>query len=230
MQPDDLVVNQRRHWQETYRAHPRMYGEQPSTAALYAADLFGSAGVTNVLELGAGHGRDALYFAANGFTVRATDVSSVALQQLDDTARERGLAHAVRTFTHDVRDPLPFPDASVDAVYAHMLLCMALSTAEIRSAVVEIGRVLRPGGMFVYTVRHTGDPHYGAGTAHGDDIFEHSGFAVHFFTRDLVDDLASGWTLSEVHPFEEGELPRRLWRVTQKTLTKTSARTPRPAR
>ena len=38
---------------------------------------------------------------------------------------------------------------------------------------------------------------------------------MHFFDRVLVDDLAQGWTLVEVAPFEEGELPRRLWRITQ---------------
>ncbi len=119
------------------------------------------------------------------------------------------------TAVHDVRDPLPLSDASVDAVFAHMLLCMALSTKEIRALVSEVCRVLRPGGAFVYTVRHTGDSHYGTGTAHGDDICEHGGFAVHFFDRALVDTLADGWTLNEVHAFEEGELPRRLWRVTQ---------------
>jgi SAM-dependent methyltransferase len=83
--------------------------------------------------------------------------------------------------------------------------------------VEEVGRVLRPGGLFVYTVRHTGDAHYGHGSAHGDDIYEHGGFAVHFFSRRLVEDLAEGWHLREVHPFEEGELPRRLWRITQTT-------------
>jgi hypothetical protein len=78
-------------------------------------------------------------------------------------------------------------------------------------------RVLRPGGLFIYTVRHTGDAHYGQGIAHGDDIYER--FAVHFFSRTLVDDLAAGWTLQEVHPFDEGDLPRRLWRVTQTAPT-----------
>lgn len=87
---------------------------------------------------------------------------------------------------HDVREPLPLPDASVDAVFAHMLLCMALSTKEIHTLMNEIRRVLRPGGTFVYTVRHTGDAHYGTGTTHGDDIYEHGGFAVHFFDRDLM--------------------------------------------
>lgn len=62
-----------------------------------------------------------------------------------------------------------------------MLLCMALSTEEIHAQVTEVRRVLRPGGVFVYTVRHTGDAHYGADTGHGDDIWEHGGFAVHFF-------------------------------------------------
>lgn len=212
---DELADAQRQHWQNTYTAHPGMYGEQPSAPAVHAAEVFHAAGAQDVLELGAGHGRDALYFARQGFTIQATDFSPNGLQQLQHAAQSQGVAERVTTVVHDVREPLPLPDTSVDAVFAHMLLCMALSTKEIHAAVGEIRRVLRPGGTFVYTVRHTGDAHYGAGTAHGDDIFEHGGFAVHFFPRHLVDSLADGWTLNEVHAFEEGDLPRRLWRVTQ---------------
>lgn len=210
-----LAEVQGRHWQSTYDAHPGMYGEQPSAAAVYAAELFHAANAQNVLELGAGHGRDALHFARGGFEVTATDVSSVGLSQLDERAREQDLTSRVTTLVHDVRNRLPLPDASIDGVFAHMLLCMALSTREVHALVDEVRRVLRPGGAFVYTVRHTGDAHYRAGIAHGDDIYEHGGFAVHFFDRALVDDLADGWTQAEIHPFEEGELPRRLWRVTQ---------------
>ncbi|MFZ3493078.1 class I SAM-dependent methyltransferase [Streptomyces sp. 5.8] len=167
------------------------------------------------MELGAGHSRDALYFAGAGFMVLATDFSTTGLEQLEKAAREQGVAERVTTAVHDVREPLPFTDGCVDAVFAHMLLCMALSTQEIRRLVNEVRRVLRPGGTFVYTVRHIGDAHYGTGIAHGDDIYERGGFAVHFFPRHLVDALADGWTLEEVHPFEEGDLPRCLWRVTQ---------------
>ncbi|MFF4646988.1 class I SAM-dependent methyltransferase [Streptomyces sp. NPDC001389] len=212
---EGLDEAQRRHWQSTYAAHPGMYGEEPSAPAVHAAAVFRAARVGDVLELGAGHGRDALFFAGEGFTVHATDFSPVGLEQLRDAARSRAVAERVTTSVHDVREPLPLPDASVDAVFAHMLLCMALSTDELHALVAEVRRVLRPGGVFVYTVRHTGDAHYGAGTAHGDGIFEHGGFAVHFFDRALVDALADGWILDEVHAFEEGELPRRLWRVTQ---------------
>ncbi|WP_053686536.1 class I SAM-dependent methyltransferase [Streptomyces sp. IGB124] len=212
---EDLAEAQRAHWQSTYSAHPGMYGEEPSAPAVHAADVFRAAGARDVLELGAGHGRDALYFARKGFAVQATDFSPVGLQQLQATARAQGIDQRVDTAVHDVREPLPLPDASVDAVFAHMLLCMALSTKEIQALVDDVARVLRPGGTFVYTVRHTGDAHYGAGVAHGDDIWEHGGFAVHFFPRTLVDTLADGWTLNEVHPFEEGDLPRCLWRITQ---------------
>ncbi|MGP3982735.1 putative glycolipid-binding domain-containing protein [Streptomyces sp. KR80] len=210
-----LAEEQRRHWQRTYEADPEIYGPQPSDPAVHAALVFRKAGAHTVLELGAGHGRDALYLARAGFEVTAADFSSTALARLRDRAEAEGLAERVETMVEDVREPLPLPDGSVDAVFAHMLLCMALSTEEIRALVGEVARVLRPGGVFVYTVRHTGDAHYGTGTSQGDDIYEHGGFAVHFFDRKLVDSLAEGWDLREVHAFEEGTLPRRLWRVTQ---------------
>jgi SAM-dependent methyltransferase len=211
----ELAEAQRAHWQQTYGSHPGMYGQEPSAPARHAATVFRASGSRNVLELGAGHGRDALFLAREGFTVQATDFSATGLEQLRQAARDHNVADRVSTMEHDVRTPLPLADASVDGVFAHMLLCMALSTKEICAVVEEVRRVMRPGGSFVYTVRHTGDAHYGAGTAHGDDIYEHGGFAVHFFPRHLVDTLADGWTLDEVHAFEEGELPRRLWRVTQ---------------
>ncbi|MFG3507133.1 class I SAM-dependent methyltransferase [Streptomyces sp. NPDC047821] len=192
-----------------------MYGQEASAPARHAASVFRTSKGREVLELGAGHGRDALFFAREGFTVQATDFSATGLEQLRQAARDETVAERVTTAVHDVREPLPLADGSVDGVFAHMLLCMALSTKEIQAVVDEVRRVLRPGGSFVYTVRHTGDAHYGAGTTHGDDIYAHGGFAVHFFPRHLVDTLANGWTLNEVHAFEEGELPRRLWRITQ---------------
>ncbi len=178
------------------------------------AEAFAAAGAHRVLELGAGHGRDALYLARAGLAVHATDFSETGLEQLRARAEAEDLTE-VTTAMVDVRKALPLPDESVDAVYAHMLLCMALSTTEIRALVAEVRRVLRPGGVFFYTVRHTGDAHYGAGVDHGDDIYEHGGFAVHFFSRQLVDDLAADWKLQQVNEFEEGALPRRLWSVVQ---------------
>ncbi|MCX4407045.1 MULTISPECIES: class I SAM-dependent methyltransferase [unclassified Streptomyces] len=72
--------------------------------------------------------------------MHATDFSATAPEQLTAAARESGLADRITTTVHDVSDPLPVPDASVDAVFAHMLLYMALSTKEIRATMDEIAR------------------------------------------------------------------------------------------
>ncbi len=69
---------------------------------------------------------------------------------------------------------------------------MALTTAQLEALTAEVARVLRPGGLLVYTARHTGDPDAGAGTEHGDGMYESGGFIVHFFDRALVERLARG--------------------------------------
>ncbi|MFJ8025793.1 hypothetical protein [Streptomyces sp. NPDC096311] len=76
----ELAEVQREHWQQTYGENPGMYGEEPSEPAVHAAAVFRSAGAHEVLELGAGHGRDALYLAREGFTVLATDFSPAGLE------------------------------------------------------------------------------------------------------------------------------------------------------
>src|SRR5687767_6240429 len=75
----ELGDAQRAHWQGTYTSHPGMYGEEPSAPAVHAAGVFRAADAQDVLELGAGHGRDALFFAREGFSVHATDFSAVGL-------------------------------------------------------------------------------------------------------------------------------------------------------
>jgi len=64
----------------------------------------------------------------------------------------------------------------------------------------EHRRVLRPGGLVVYTARTTADAHCGTGTSRGDDIVEYGGFIVHFFDQSLVDRLAAGFELVTTQP------------------------------
>ncbi len=201
---------QKAHWQRTFADNPDMYGTQVSEPGRYAIELFARDGAHDLLELGAGQGRDTIGFIRAGFQVTALDYEGDALQTLQDKVSVLTVA------LQDVRGPLPFADTSFDAVYSHMLFSMALTTSELESLAAEVHRVLRPKGLHVYTVRHFGDKHYGAGIPHGDDMYEHGGFVVHFFDRPLVDRLAQGFTAPELFEFEEGDLPRRLWCITQR--------------
>jgi hypothetical protein len=91
---------------------------------------------------------------------------------------------------------------------------MALTTDELERLSQEVRRVLKPNGLNVYTVRHTGDAHYGTGAHRGENMYEVGGFIVQFFSREIVERLARGYQIVSVDEFEEGGLPRKLFRVT----------------
>ena len=211
-----LLYGQRDHWAATFSANPDMYGTDPSEPAVAAATRFARAGITDVVELGAGQGRDTLYLARRGFHVHALDYAPGAVETIRAKAEAAGATELVRADRHDVRDPLPLADRSVGACYSHMLFRMALTTPELQRLAEEVRRVVRPGGLVVYTARTTEDAHFGAGIPRGEDMYEHGGFIVHFFGRALVERLAHGFELLDVGELTEGQLPRRLCQVTMR--------------
>jgi SAM-dependent methyltransferase len=212
------VAGQQQHWTDVLAERADRYGTAPSEPARGAAGLFADGAAVDVLELGAGQGRDSLFLARQGFQVTALDFTEPGAAAVRRKAAAEGLAHAVDVVVHDCCEPLPFSDGSFDACYSHMLYCMALSTAQLEALSREVWRVLRPGGLQLYTVRTTADPDYGRGPSHGDDRFESNGFIVHFFSRELAERLARGFELLEVGEIEEGELPRRLFAVAQRKV------------
>lgn len=210
--------HQREYWDRTFARQPEMFGAEPSDPAWAAAELFLAEGKVDLLELGAGQGRDTLFFACKGLRVWALDYAEEAVETIRAKAEAAGLSEFISASRCDVREPLPFAEGSLDACYPHMLFCMALTTPELEWLSAEVRRVLRPGGLHVYTVRTTADAHYGAGIHRGDDMYEVGGFIVHFFGRALIEDLAAGYELLDVTEFEEGTLPRCLFRVTMRKV------------
>ncbi len=218
MNGDKGALNgQREHWQRTFVSEPEMFGAEPSYAARQAAGGFPQEGQKRILELGSGQGRDTLFFLRSGFEVCALDYSGPGLEAIRQKAEGAGLGSRLKTVEHDVRQPLPFGADGFEGCFAHMLFCMALTRRELAGLAREVWRVLEPGALCVYTVRNVEDPHYGVGVHHGEGLYEvPGGFVVHFFDRGLVEELAAGYKVCRVEAFEEGELPRRLWLVTQR--------------
>ncbi len=209
----ETIDAQQEHWEQTFTEKLDMFGVEASDSARKAAEIFKKEGKREILELGCGQGRDTIFFLKNGFQVYALDYSEKGLKAIAGKAQELGLLKFVTTRVHDARNPLPFDDTSFDACYSHMLFCMALTTSELRFLFDEIRRVLKPGGLNIYTVRHTGDVHYRAGIHRGEDMYEMGGFIVHFFSREKVEILAKGYEIVSIDEFEEGGLPRKLFRV-----------------
>lgn len=209
-----VLDTQRQHWETTFSEEAEFFGEEPSYPAQKAAELFKKEGKTKILELGAGQGRDTFYLARNGFQVYVVDYCEGGIEAIKEKAQHLGLSQSITAVCHDVRKPLPFDDGSFDGCYSHMLFCMAFTTRELEFLSREAGRVLKPDGINVYTVRTTKDKHYGAGIHRGEDMYEVGGFIVHFFSKEKIEHLAKGYKVEGVEEFKEGELPRKLYLVT----------------
>ena len=97
-----------------------------------------------------------------------------------------------------------------------MLYCMALSNLDLENLNKEIFRILKPGGINIYTARHTDDGDYKNGIHMGEDLYENDGFIVHFFSKDKVNQLAKGFEILDIEKFEEGSFPRKLFKVITK--------------
>ena len=106
--------------------------------------------VKNLLELGAGHGRDSIFFASNGIQVAALDYSNAGIEIILHKAKKEKKELQVNSITFDLRNALPFPNSYFDAVYSHMFLNMKFSKDELSFIISEIRRVLKDGGLIFF--------------------------------------------------------------------------------
>ena len=195
-----------------------MFGLEPSTAAFKALKSFKDKNIRDIIELGAGLGRDTVYFAKNNIHVQALDYSKASIESIKNKSKNFNLTNFIKTEIFDVRKKLPFESNSIDGCFSHMLYCMALSNFDLENLNNEIHRVLKPGAINIYTVRHTGDGDYKNGIHRGEDLYENDGFIVHFFSEDKIKELSKGFQVLKVEKFEEGKFPRKLFIVENRKL------------
>ena len=216
---DTKALNQQsQHWESNFSSKPEMFGLEPSTPAKKALKIFKNNKTNKIVELGAGLGRDSIYFAKNSIHVEALDYSQSGIKNINQKIKQNNLSNLIKTKIFDVRKTLPFKNNSIEGVYSHMLYCMALTTSDLESLNKEIHRILKPGGINIYTVRHTNDGDYKKGIHRGEDMYENDGFIVHFFSKNKIKSLLDGFINLETTSFEEGSFPRKLYFVVNKKL------------
>ncbi len=202
---------QSQHWEKNFSNKPEMFGLEPSISAKKALNFFKEKKINNIIELGAGLGRDSIFFAKNNIKIQALDYSSSGIKIINHKIKKDNLSNYISTKLFDVREKLPFQDNSVDACYSHMLYCMALTIDDLQKLNNEIHRILKPNGLNIYTVRHTNDGDYKNGKHIGEDLYENDGFIVHYFSEVKVNSLLNGFKNITLEKFEEGTFPRKLF-------------------
>tara|TARA_B100000700_G_scaffold50366_1_gene53523 strand:+ start:1133 stop:1786 length:654 start_codon:yes stop_codon:yes gene_type:complete len=216
---DNIILDQQsQHWETNFSNKPEMFGLEPSISAKKSLKIFKDQSISKIVELGAGLGRDTIYFAQNSICVEALDYSFSGIKQIKQKINNNNLSKFVTTKIFDIRNKIPFQDNSVEAFYSHMLYCMALTSKEIEKLNNEIHRVLKPGGINIYTVRQIKDGDYQKGIHRGEDLYENDGFIVHFFSKEKVNSLLGGFKNISIEEFEEGDFPRKLYFVINKKL------------
>jgi malonyl-CoA O-methyltransferase len=101
----------------------------------------------NVLDLGSGTGRHALWLAAGGAAVTAVDFSQGMLEE----ARRKPGAEKIRFLCHDLHTPLPLRDGELDLVVSGLVL---EHLRELDGFFAEIKRVLKTNGRAVVSAMH----------------------------------------------------------------------------
>ena len=209
---------QSQHWEDNFSNRPDMFGLEPSIAAVKALKIFKENNISKIIELGAGLGRDTIFFAKNAIQVEALDYSSSAIKKINQKAEELNLSKFIKTKFFDVRKKLPYNNGCIQGFFSHMLYCMALSDFDIENLNNEILRVLDKGGINIYTVRHVHDGDFKNGTHIGGDLYENDGFIIHFFSKNKIKKFLKGFKNLDIENFEEGSFPRKLFIVQNKKI------------
>ena len=145
-------------WDNRYRTAGQIWSGQPNPQLVaQAASL--TAG--DALDVGCGEGADAIWLAAQGWTVTAVDISAVALDRAAARAAAQGteIAGRISWRQADLLTWSPGPPR-FDLVSAQF---MYLPGADLESLHRRLAAAVRPGGTLLIVLHHPDDLKAGVG-------------------------------------------------------------------
>lgn len=141
------------YWNQYYRN--KVCSTQPSPFAKYVSTLVEPG--KKLVDLGCGNGRDSIYFANMGLQVVGMDLSSSAIQMLE----QRGVPNACFLCGDFIRHPAHTPEC-YDYAYSRFTI-HAINPKQETLLLQTMYQALRSGGKFFIEVRSVHDPLYGKG-------------------------------------------------------------------
>lgn len=162
---------------------------KPTDFGIKATQIMNAKGITSLLELGPGRGRDTFYFDQQNFNLTAVDISDAIVRYLSEKTK-------ATVIQSDIKD-ISFADNSFEAVYARLSLHY-FSDEDTDLIFEKIFNILIPGGLLFVQCKSTKDWEYGKGEKIGKDIFKH-GHIRHFFSNEYLKEKANKFNIIELY-------------------------------
>lgn len=202
-------------WNEMHKIkkfRPKYPSEQ---VVQYIFRNFRRDGTEKVLDMGCGAGRHTVFMADENIIPYGIDYSESGTFYTREALINKGYTqYADNIKVADVTD-LPFPDEFFDGLISYGVLYY-LNIEAIRKAISEIRRVLSAGGAAFVVVRSTDDyrAKYGLKTEEHNTLIinendetkcasNENGMLMHFFDRDELAELFSGFKNVKIDMIEE---------------------------
>ena len=148
-------------WKKSYEGEtPPHWAEdfEPSPLAGRLLNLLPEESGNQILEIGAGNGRDSIFFAKKGNQVTGIDLAPGAIKLAEENAKKNGVADKINLSVAKA-ESLPFANEHFDAVYS----ISVLHSTVLPESMAEISRVLKPQGkalIYLYEMNESGGKKY----------------------------------------------------------------------
>jgi SAM-dependent methyltransferase len=193
----EVRTGQAEYWEAWHQSNDSfdqatVHAESLDMFSVAMAEIAGSP----VLELGCGHGWDAVELASRGYDVTAIDFSATALKKASRLAAKRHVSldlHAVDL----AHTPYPWPADTFFGAFSYLALHY-FDDHTTHAIFADLRRILRRQGNLTLVVRSTSDPLYGHGERLGPHLFRHGGHIRHFFNSHYMSELLDGWKIERL--------------------------------
>ena len=189
---DELFKREEFRWRE---AHERV---------VEFAQLLRERSSWRILDLGCGTGRHLVYLAKEGFEPFGIDISPTGLEYARQWLEQEGLQAELKQ--SDMTE-VPYPDGFFDgAISIHVIYHGTLE--QMRKAIGEIHRTLKPGGLALLTFQSKRSYRYGRGreiepNTFIPDIGEDRDVPHHYSDREELEKVLQAFTILEIELLEK---------------------------
>ena len=172
------------YWNSLY-SKENYFGTGPTKLAYLAKSHFDDS-IKNILELGCGQGRDALFFAQSGYNVHAFDISKNAIEHVEKLTTSLGLKN-LHTHVHDIQNPITI-DFEPDFVYSNLAL-QFFDLDKLNSILLNTFKIMKSGSKFLLSTKKKGDKYHNFGEKISEDAFSFKGVTRYFYDSHELENL-----------------------------------------